>query len=194
MAIDLKTIEKAIAQAISDLLTPLDVRVYRYPDAPKEYGEAGRISQLFVGFDSLRTTDRSSNNPLTSGQKKVERSYLIEFKIQLELFDHHDYEAALDVLNALLTLDGYGLPVPEARPLIVGEMDFEDYSEGYWIYEGSLQLAIDTSITIYRPPELIDEVQIQKVAVGIWVSPIAKKGPVPADSSFDQGRDILESE
>lgn len=186
MAIELKAIESAIALGLDSLLSPLDVRVYRFPETPEDYGDAGRISQLFVGLTSLRTTDRSEINPLTSNKKKSQRTYVLDFIVNIELQDLTDYDEALDILDALLTFDGYALPVEGSRPILFSQLDFDSFKDGYWRYEGELQLTIETSIEIFRPPNYADPVTATSVGVGIWTSPIVKGPPVPEDSTLDQ--------
>lgn len=186
MPIELKAIEDTIALALDDLLAPLDVRVYRFPETPIDFGEAGRISQLFVGFEKLRTTDRSEANPLTNSKSKVQRTYELTFKVNVELFDLTDYDDALDILDKLLTLDGYAIAVAGSRPLVTGELEFDSFENGYWRYEGELTLVIDTSIDIFRPDEYIKTVRADSVRVGIWKSPINKGEPEPDDSTQDQ--------
>lgn len=190
MPIQLKEIESAIALSLDSLLTDLGVRVYRFPETPKEFGEAGRISQLFVGFERLRTTDRSEANPLTNNKTKVQRTYELSFKVNVELFDLTDYDDALDILDAMLTLDGYALAVAGSRPLVVGELQFDSFENGYWRYEGELTMTVDTSIEIFRPDDYLTTVRASSVKVGIWASPVNKGEPKPEDSTKDQDFEV----
>jgi hypothetical protein len=184
--LDIKATEIAVALALDNLLSDLDVRVYRFPETPEDFGEAGRISQLFVGFEKIRTQDTSERNPLTSNERKTQRSYEIVFKLNVELFDLTDYDDALDVIDKLLELDGYAVAIPESRPLVLSELDFNSFQDGYWRYEGEITLVVDTSTEISRPIDYLQFVQISGVSVGIWKSPIAKGAPQESDSTKDQ--------
>jgi hypothetical protein len=191
VALDIKATEIAIALALDTLLADLDVRVYRFPETPEDFGEAGRISQLFIGFEKIRTLDRSERNPLLGNERKVGRSYEMIFKINVELFDLTDYDDALDVLDRLLRIDGYVTPIPESRPLLLNELEFDSFQDGYWRYEGELTIVVDTSTPIFRPDDYLETVQISGVRVGIWKSPIGKGSPVPSDSTKDQDFEVV---
>ena len=191
--LNIRALEEYIGAVVAQLVAPLGVRVLRYPGPVPEYESAGRVSEIGVGFKSVKSRGPQidEENPLKSAQASVGRSYEIEFNLYVELFDLTDYDDALEIISTLLRLDGFSPNLPNAYPLLLNGPDFSNFSNGYWSYEGTVTLQITGQLPITRPDGSLQQFQPERVDVGIYAAPIKPGPPDELDSVLDQMLTVL---